>query len=309
MFLDMAHTFSIVARDPLTGDMGVAVQSHWFNVGRLVPWARAGVGVVATQAVVEVGYGPLGLDLMAQGLSAPEALARLLAEDADRDVRQVAMVDAQGRLATHTGVRCIAEAGHMAGEQFSAQANMMLYDTVWAAMGRAYQQSAGELADRLLVTLEAAQDEGGDIRGQQSAAIVIVRGTASPHPWEDVVVDLRVEDHPTPVAELSRLLTLQRAYDLMNEGDEHLGKGEMADALREYAAAAELAPHIAEIPFWHAVALADRGHMEEALPIFQEVFSRNPNLALLAQRLPDAGLLRDDPEMMEQIVAASLKKP
>lgn len=300
-----AHTFSIVARDPATGEMGVAVQSHWFGVGRLVAWARAGVGAVATQAMVEVAYGPRGLALMAQGKSAPETLAELLAADGGRELRQVAMVDAQGRVAAHTGARCIAEAGHIVGDAFSVQANMMLNDRVWPAMHQAYLQAKGDLAERLVCALEAAQDAGGDVRGQQSAAILVVPAQATDRPWDDVVVELRVEDHPAPIAELRRLLTVHRAYSRMNRGDELLGKGQVEEAMSEYRAAAELVPDIAELPFWHAVTLADMGRVDEALPIFRDVFARDPNLALLVQRLPASGLLRDDPQMMTQILGAA----
>lgn len=300
-----AHTFSIVARDPATGEMGVAVQSHWFGVGRLVAWARAGVGAVATQAMVEVAYGPRGLALMAQGKSAPETLAELLAADGGRELRQVAMVDAQGRVAAHTGARCIAEAGHIVGDAFSVQANMMLNDRVWPAMHQAYLQAKGDLAERLVCALEAAQDAGGDVRGQQSAAILVVPAQATDRPWDDVVVELRVEDHPAPIAELRRLLTVHRAYSRMNRGDELLGKGHVEEAMSEYRAAAELVPDIAELPFWHAVTLADMGRVDEALPIFRDVFARDPNLALLVQRLPASGLLRDDPQMMARILGAA----
>lgn len=300
----LAHTFSIVARDPATGEMGVAVQSHWFGVGRLVTWARAGVGAVATQSVVEVAYGPKGLALLEQGHSASDALSQLLAEDGGRDLRQVAVVDARGRVAAHTGARCIAEAGHITGDGFSVQANMMLNDSVWPAMARAYQDAQGDLAERLLQALEAAQEAGGDVRGEQSAAILIVPADATDKPWEDVVMELRVEDHAAPTAELRRLVTLHRAYDRMNRGDDLLGKGEVEAALVEYRAAAEMAPDIAELPFWHAISLADIGNLDDALPIFRDVFARDPNLALLVQRLPASGLLRDDPEMMERILEA-----
>lgn len=300
-----AHTFSIVARDPATGEMGVAVQSHWFGVGRLVAWARAGVGAVATQSLVEVAYGPRGLERMAQGKSAPEALAELLAADEGRELRQVAMVDAQGRVAAHTGARCIAEAGHIVGDAFSVQANMMLNDRVWPAMYEAYRTATGDLAERLVCTLEAAQAAGGDVRGQQSAALLVVPAQATDRPWDDVVVELRVEDHPAPIAELRRLLTVHRAYRRMNRGDELLGKGQVEEALGEYRAAAELVPDIAELPFWHAVTLADMGRVDEALPIFRDVFARDPNLALLVQRLPASGLLRDDPQMMARVLGTA----
>ena len=299
----LAHTFSIVARDPNSGQMGVAVQSHWFSVGSMVTWGEAGVGVVATQSMVEPSYGPLGLELMRAGISAPDALRALLAADEGRDVRQVAMVDAQGRVAAHTGARCIPAAGHETGEGFSAQANMMAHPTVWPAMAAAYRAASGDLADRLLAALQAAQDAGGDIRGQQSAAILIVKPHSSGRPWVDRVVELRVEDHPQPVAELRRLVTLHQAYEHMNAGDAHLSAGRIAEALDDYRAAAGLAPHIAELPFWHAVTLADLGRVEEALPIFHQVFAENRDWAELLRRLPGVGLLRDDPEMLQKILA------
>lgn len=298
----LAHTFSIVARDPETGELGVAVQSHWFSVGSVVTWAEAGVGAVATQSLVEVSYGPLGLALMRAGKSAGEALAALLAADEGRDLRQVAMVDAQGRVAVHTGSRCIAEAGHAVGPGFSVQANMMITGEVWPAMADAYESAEGDLAERLLVALEAGQAAGGDIRGQQSAAILIVRGTSTGRPWADTVMDLRVEDHPEPIRELWRLVQIHRAYQHMNRGDERLGEGKVEEALEEYRTAAALAPHIEELPFWQAVTLADLGRLEEALPLFGRVFAVNPAWADLVRRLPASGLLRDDPEMMRRIL-------
>src|SRR5664279_2054218 len=213
------HTYSIVARDPVTGDLGVAVQSHWFSVGSAVPWAEPGVGAVATQSFTEPSYGPLGLALMRAGKSAPEALKALLSTDSDREVRQVAMVDAQGRSAAHTGVKCIQAAGHEVGEGFTVEANLMDHATVWPAMARAFRAAKGDLADRMLAALRAAQAEGGDIRGRQSAAILIVKGKPSGQPWNDRLFDLRVEDNPDPLKELGRLIQLRRAYRLMDEGD------------------------------------------------------------------------------------------
>lgn len=301
----LAHTFSIVARDPETGQLGVAVESHWFSVGSVVTWAEAGVGAVATQSLVEVSYGPLGLALMRAGKSAHEALTALLAADEGRDLRQVAMVDAQGRVAAHTGARCIAEAGHIVGEGFSVQANMMVNADVWPAMADAYRGAEGDLAARLLAALEAGQAAGGDIRGQQSAAILIVSGTSTGRPWADKVMELRVEDHPEPIKELRRLVQVHRAYEHMNRGDEALGEGRVEEALEEYRSAAELAPDIVELPFWHAVTLADMGRLEEALPIFRQVFAKEPMWAELVKRLPASGLLRDDPEMMRRILESS----
>jgi len=298
----LAHTFSIVARDPQSGEMGVAVQSHWFSVGSVVTWAEAGVGAVATQSLVEVSYGPLGLALMRAGKSPSEALAALLATDEGRELRQVAMVDTSSQVATHTGARCIADAGHETGDGFSVQANMMASADIWPAMARAYRQTEGDLAERMLAALEGGQTAGGDIRGQQSASILIVRPTSTGRPWADTVMDLRVEDSSEPVRELRRLVGLHRAYQHMNQGDELLEAGEVERALHEYRAAAEMAPEIEELPFWHAVTLSDLGRVDEALPIFRDVFSRNVDWATLLSRLPRAGLLRDDPEMIHRIL-------
>lgn len=299
----IAHTFSIVARDPESGEMGVAVQSHWFSVGSLVSWAEAGVGAVATQAMVEVSYGPLGLALMRAGQSAPQALKALLTIDGERELRQVAMVDAQGRVDAHTGARCIADAGHETGEGFSVQANMMACPGVWPAMASAYREATGDLAERMLAALEAGQAAGGDVRGRQSASILIVKSASTGRPWADTVMELRVEDHSEPIRELRRLVLLHRAYQRMNRGDELLGAGQVEEALHEYRAAAAIAPHIEELPFWHAVTLADLGRVDEAVPIFREVFARDTHWARLLPRLPRAGLLRDDPHMMERILA------
>ncbi len=301
----MAHTFSIVARDAETGDMGAAVQSHWFSVGSVVTWGEAGVGVVATQAMVEMSYGPKGLALMRAGVPAPAALQALLEADEGRERRQVAFIDSANRVATHTGNRCIAEAGHESGEGFSVQANMMKYDTVWPAMAKAYRESRGDLAERMLAAMDAAQVCGGDIRGQQSAAILIVRGKPTGSIADDVVMDLRVEDSPQPLVELRRLVNIQRAYTLMNQGDVYLGAGDVPAALEAYRAAAGMAPDMEELPFWHAVTLADLGRVDEALPIFKSVFAVNADWALLLQRLPKVGLLREDPAMMEKILSAS----
>jgi uncharacterized Ntn-hydrolase superfamily protein len=296
-------TYSIVARDAATGELGVAVQSHWFSVGSIVSWAEAGVGAVATQSFVDPSYGPLALNLLRAGRSAPEALAGLLAADAGRDVRQVAIVDAAGRVAAHTGARCIAAAGHVTGDGFSVQANLMDNPKVWPAMHDAFAKAQGDLADRLLAALDAAQATGGDIRGKQSAALLVVRGIATGRPWIDRRFDLRIEDHPEPLAELRRLLRLARAYEHSNHGDELATLQKWDEAGREYAAAAALAPEIAELPFWHAAALATAGRFDEARPLFASVFAREPRWRELVPRLPAAGLLPDDEELVAKILA------
>jgi uncharacterized Ntn-hydrolase superfamily protein len=301
----LAHTYSIVARDPATGQLGVAVHSHWFSVGAVVPWAEAGVGAVATQSFVEPSYGPLGLSLMRAGKSAPEALKSLLAGDPQADVRQVAMIDAHGRVAAHTGAYCIAAAGHRVGADYSAQANLMLKDTVWDAMAKAFENAKGDLADRLLAALEAAQREGGDIRGKQSAAIVVVTGNPTGRPWADRLFDLRVEDHPDPVAELKRLVKLQHAYTRMNKGDELFSRNDVAGAVREYAAAEALVPDNVEMVFWHAVTLVNANKVEKALPLFKRVFAADEAWATLVPRLPKSRLLPDDEKIIQRILSVA----
>jgi uncharacterized Ntn-hydrolase superfamily protein len=299
----LVHTFSIVARDPATGEMGVAVQSHWFSVGSIVTWAEAGVGAVATQSFVDPGYGPRGLELMRNGVAAPAALDQLVKADNQRDGRQVAMIDASGRVSAYTGRSAIASAGHKAGADYSVQANLMANERVWPAMAAAYESTKGDLADRLLAALAAAQAAGGDIRGRQSAAILIVKGKGTGRPWvgADRVFDLRVDDHPEPIAELRRLVRLQRAYSHANRGDELMTEKKVDEALEEYNAASKLAPEILELPFWHAVTLASIGRESEAVPIFKAVFAKEPIWADLLPKLPAAGLFPNDPALIDRI--------
>lgn len=296
------HTFSIVARDPETGELGVAVQSHWFNVGSVVPWAEAGVGAVATQSFVDPSYGKLGLELMRIGRSAPDALKALLAGDEGRDVRQVAMIDAQGRVDAWTGKNDIQAAGHITGKNYSVQANLMSNDKIWPAMSRAFETTKGDLAERMLAALDAAQGEGGDIRGRQSAALIVVSGKPTGKPWADRVFDLRVDDSPEPLKELRRLVTLQRAYNHMNAGDLAVEKKDNEGALREYGAAEKLVPDSAEMIYWHAVALVNMGRLDESLPLFRRVFAMDKNWATLTPRLSKVGLLPNDAKLMERIL-------
>ena len=301
------HTFSIVARDPTTGELGVAVQSHWFSVGPIVPWAEAGVGAVATQSFVDPSYGKNGLDLMRSGTSAPEALKQLLAKDEGREVRQVAMIDAQGRVDAWTGKNDIQAAGHIVGTNFSAQANLMLNNRVWPAMARAFENTKGDLAERMLAALDAAQDAGGDIRGRQSAALIVVTGKPTGQPWKDRIFDLRVDDSPQPLIELRRLVRLQRAYNHMNAGDLAVEKKDNEGALREYGAAEKLVPTSAEMIYWHAVALVNMDRVDESLPLFRKVFAMDRNWITLTPRLPKSGLLPDDPKIIERILSAGGK--
>jgi uncharacterized Ntn-hydrolase superfamily protein len=297
------HTYSVVARDAKTGELGVAVQSHWFSVGAVVPWAEAGVGAVATQSFVDPSYGPLGLALMKAGRSAPAALAALLAGDSGREVRQVGMIDAQGRVATHTGKLDIPAAGGQSGKDYAVQANLMEKPTVWPAMAKDFEAATGDLADRMLAALDAAQAEGGDIRGQQSAAILVVKGQSTGRPWADKVFDLRVEDHPRPLEELRRLVRVQRAYNHMGAGDDCVAAKDWACAEREYGTARNLEPKNAEMAFWYGVALATGGRMDAARPLFAQAFADDPRWRELVKRLPADDQLPKDPKVLDQILA------
>jgi len=296
------HTYSIVARDPGTGQLGVAVQSHWFSVGTLVPWAEAGVGAVATQSFIEVRYGVAGLELMRLGVAAQRTLDALLETDPSPQLRQVAMIDANGNVAAFTGENCIQYAGHILGENFSVQANLMIDPGVPAAMAEAFRKATGPLAERMLAALEAAQAAGGDLRGKQSAALLVVRGEPTGRPWEDRLVDLHVEDHPAPLQELRRLYTLQTAYDYMNLGDHALERSDVDAALAYYGRAEELAPANQEMKFWHAVSLANAGRLNEAAVLFGGIFQQEEHWRELLPRLQAVGLLAVDGKVLEQMM-------
>ncbi|HZP44800.1 MAG TPA: DUF1028 domain-containing protein [Candidatus Binataceae bacterium] len=283
----LCHTYSIVARDAATGQLGVAVQSHHPAVGAVVTWAEAGVGAVATQALADPSYGKLGLDLMRAGKSAATALAGLLASDSNREIRQVAMVDARGGVAAHTGNLTVAEAGHWVGEGFSAQANMMLKNTVWSAMAKAYEAAEGDLAERMLAALDAAEQEGGDIRGRQSAAILIVAGQDSGRPWYDSVFNLRVDDASEPLVELRRLVGVRRAHIHLGAGNQAAMRGDASASEREYAAAERLVGNNPEMRFWHAIALLGLGNVDRGLGLLREIAQRDRNWITLALRLPE----------------------
>jgi uncharacterized Ntn-hydrolase superfamily protein len=276
-------TYSIVARDPTTGELGVAVQSHWFAVGPIVPWVRPGVGAVATQSIAEPAYGPHALDrVQANGVGARATLDALLAEDELARFRQVAIVDAHGEVATHTGDGCIAYAGHQAGAQFSAQANMMASPDVWPAMAAAFEAAAGPLARRLLAALNAAESSGGDARGRQSSALVVA--PAEGEPWQRAV-DVRVDDHPEPLRELERLLDLADAYAIASEGDDLVGQGRHAEAGERYRLASERAPGNHELLFWSGLATARAGDVALGLDQVREAIRLQPGWMELLGRL------------------------
>lgn len=303
----LVSTYSIVARDSVTGEMGVAVQSHWFNVGAIVGWGEAGVGVVATQSFVNPAFGLKGLDLLKQGKTPQQVVDELIAGDEGRDFRQLAVLDKDGITASYTGSKCVDAAGNIAGRNYSVQANLMLSEKVWPAMEIAFTQTTGPLAERMLAALEAAQQMGGDIRGMQSASIMVWKGNSTGKPWEDKLMDLRVEDNPAPLAELKRLLTVHRAYEHMNAGDLAVEKNDMTLAMNEYNAAMEMFPDNLEMKFWTAVTLANNNRLDEALPLFNIVFASDKNWKTLTPRLPNSGLLNVSEDDMKKIMSVGEK--
>ena len=298
-----AHTYSIVARDAKTGEMAVAVQSHWFSVGTVVSWGEAGVGVVATQSFSNKSFGIRGLELLKRGESPQEALDNLINDDAGREFRQVAILDNQGRVATHTGKSCVDYAGHSNGENFSVQANMMLNDKVVPAMEKAWKEySEMPLAERMVAVLKAAQDAGGDIRGKQSAALMIVAPEATNEPWNDRTLDLRVDDSDNPIKEMERLLKVFRAYEHMNQGDLYVEKNEMKSAMDEYNAAMKMFPENLEMQYWTAITLANDKQIERATNLLQNIYAKDSNWKELTRRLPKVGLLIVSEKDMKELL-------
>lgn len=300
----LAHTYSIVARDEHTGELGVGVQSHWFSVGTTVSWAEAGVGAIATQSFVNKSFGLRGLELMKKGMNAQQALETLIKEDNAPEVRQLAIVDRDGNVAVHTGKNCIQYASHIQGVQFSVQSNMMLNDKVNQAMADAFTKSTGKpLSERILLALEAAQSVGGDIRGQQSAALLIVPGNSEGKPWDERTVDLRVDDAPAPLKELRRLLMVHTAYQHMNNGDLAVEQKDMTKAMAEYSAAMKLMPANLEMQYWTAITLANNQQLTKAIPIFQKIFAQDKNWKELTRRLPAVNLLTVTDADLKKILA------
>jgi uncharacterized Ntn-hydrolase superfamily protein len=299
--LHPVNTYSIVCYDSTTGQFGAAVQSHWFKVANVI-WAEAGVGAVATQSLADYSYGPLGLEMMKKGKSAKQALEGIIASDPNSNVRQVAMIDKNMVVMAHTGDKCIPEAGHRVGSNYSVQANLMEKNTVWDAMAIAFENTQGDLADKMMAALEAAQAEGGDIRGKQSAAMIVVSGEPTDISWIDNQIEIRVDDHAEPLKELKRLLTISRAYDHMYKGDDFIVVNDFDNALKEYSKAADLLPGNLEVLYWHAATLVVAGEIERAMPIFKKVFDEDENWRTLTPRLVEVDLLPKDEELLKRIM-------
>lgn len=279
-------TFSIVARDAESGALGVAVASRFFDVGGSVPWAEAGVGAVATQSFIEPGYGPRALDLLRGGCSAEAALKTLLEADPQRELRQVAVLDASGRAAAHTGALCIPFAGHRASPGRSVQGNLLASERVGAAMEEAYERARGPFARRLLKALEAGQRAGGDARGMQSAALLVVREISAAEPWRNRVVHLTVEDHRRPIAELGRLWRLRCALDAVDAAQRALQEGRPDEARARFEEGVRLSRGHDEIRFWAGLAFLGLGHEEDGLAQLRAALHKNPRWRQVLRRLP-----------------------
>ncbi len=277
------------------------MQSHWFSVGSVVIWGKAGVGVVATQSFVNPSFGSKGLGLLRRGRSPKGAVQELVDADEGRDMRQLAIMDSAGKGAAYTGKSCIPAAGHIVGKDHTVQANMMGDPKVWPTMSKAFRQAEGPLAERMLQALEAAEAAGGDIRGRQSAAMLVVKGRACRRPWEERTVDLRVDDHQDPVTELKRLLHVHRAYESMNQGDLAMEKGRMEEAEEHYREAEGRFPENEEMVFWHAVAMVNNQRATEGACLLTQVFRRNRRYLELARRISALGLLKMDLTTIEDL--------
>jgi len=303
-------TYSIVARDDATGEFGVAAQSHFFSVGSVLAWAEPGRGVVATQAFVNPSYGPLGLALMTKGATSAEAVSQLIAADPACALRQVAMIDPEGNVAVHTGRGCVDYAGDVTAEQVSAQGNMMATDQVWPSMLSAYLHASGDLAHKLLMALRAGEDAGGDVRGRQSACVLVVTGQTYDEGGRKLV-ELRVDDHEDPLAELERLLVLHEQYgvlaSLLAEGmfDRRLSDAELATAVDRLSKAQHaLADGNQEFTFWRGVVLARAGRLEAARAALAEAAEKHAGWSELFRRLPGAGRLPLSPDEVEAVLPA-----
>jgi len=293
-----AHTYSIVAVDLERDEIGVAVQSHWFSVGSAVPWIESGVGAVATQSFTNPAFGPQGLGLLSKGYTPKEVIKNFRENDIDIETRQVAVIDIMGNSAAYTGNRCVKDAGHIAGKGYSVQANLMKNDRVWPAMAESFEKSSGPLAERMLSAMETAESTGGDLRGKQSAVLLVYRRNSSGRPWEDRIIDLRVEDHPKPLAELRRLLEVYRAYQHMETGETALGRGDFALAEEEYRTAQKACPDNLEMHYWYAVALINSGRISQAIPELKYIYKKDKNWRTVLERSFDAGIVKVEREKL-----------
>lgn len=300
--MDRVHTYSIVARDPETGQFGVGVQSHYFASGAVVPWAERDVGAVATQAEARRDYGPKGLVLMREGKTAEQALQRTLRTDEGRELRQVAMVDREGRAAAHTGSKCIEYAGAATGENYSAQGNLLGVPDTWKRMAEAFEKTEGSLSERIMQALEAGEDAGGDVRGKQSAGMLVVPGPDDPLE-RDWIINVRVDDHSHPLIELRRLLTVQRCYAWGSRAEHALKRGELDEAKGYYEKMRGSVVGTREPHFWYAASLAEHGHIRDSMEVLKEVIHIEPVWKQIIDRLVSSGSFPNDRELIMWIKA------
>jgi uncharacterized Ntn-hydrolase superfamily protein len=296
-------TYSIIAREPNTGELGIAVQSRYFAAGQVVPWIEAGVGVIASQSFANPVYGYEGLRLLRSGMAPQDVLDKLVREDAGEATRQVAIMDAQGRVAVHTGAKCVAAAGHALGTNCCAQANMMAQDTVWQAMVHAFEHSSSDLADRLLAAMEAAEREGGDLRGKQAAGLIVVSGNPSGVSKLDRVVDVRVDDHPAPIGEIKRLLQYARAHQCVRQATDKVVAGDFNGALADLDVCLIAYPDEPQFLFRRALVLLPLGRFEEAREMVQHAHNIHPGWSEILLRFADAGIVPVSRDIVASLVA------
>nr|MDO8135351.1 DUF1028 domain-containing protein [Candidatus Njordarchaeum guaymaensis] len=297
----LASTFSIVAFDPVTKDLGVTVQSRYFSVGSVVPWAEAGVGAIATQSFVNVSYGPRGLQLLKEGLNVDEVIGRLTRDDEGKDFRQLGIVDSKGNASAFTGSRCLEWAGSKVGKNYAAQGNILAGEDVVNGMVEKFESTQGELADKLVSALEGGQESGGDARGKQSAALLVVRKNVGRAGYGDRYIDLRVEDHPDPIVELKRLLVMHRVYRLIDDGEEKMATGDAEAGLSMIREAVSLGPTIDDAHIDLGIICLKLGKKDEALKAFKESLKLNPRMKNLIKQLPGAGLMEPSPEVFKEL--------
>nr|MDO8100550.1 DUF1028 domain-containing protein [Candidatus Njordarchaeota archaeon] len=296
-----ASTFSIVAFDPIIKDLGVAVQSRYFSVGSVVPWAEAGVGAIATQSFVNVSYGPRGLQFLKEGLSVDEVIGRLTRDDEGKDFRQLGIVDSKGSASAFTGSRCLEWAGSTVGKNYAAQGNILAGEDVVKGMVENFESTKGELADKLVAALEGGQEGGGDARGRQSAALLVVRKNVGRAGYGDRYIDLRVEDHPEPIVELRRLLVMHRVYRLIDDGEDKIATGDLDGALSLIREAVSLGPTIDDAHVDLGIIYLKLGRKDEALKAFRQALKLNPRMKTMIKQLPGAGLVEPDPEVFREL--------
>jgi len=297
----LASTFSIVAFDPSTKDLGVAVHSRYFSVGSVVPWAEAEVGAVATQSFVNVSYGPRGLQLLKEGLTVDEVIERLTREDEAKEFRQLGIIDTHGNANAFTGKKCLEWAGSKVGRNYAAQGNILAGEEVVQNMGRKFESAKGDLAERLVASLEGGEEAGGDARGRQSAALLVVRRGSGRAGYGDRYIDLRVEDHPDPIAELKRLLNLHRVYALIDDGEDKLTKGDFKSALATLKKAVSLDPKMDDAHIDLGIVNLKLGKKKEAIKAFKEALRLNPKMKTIIKQLPNAGLMKPNKEVFTEL--------